>query len=116
MMATPAAIQSELGEEVLYRTSVYLDNKLEQDHRGIKDRYRPMRGFKSMASTRRFCRTFDVARALLRVRSLQYHYVTADRRRLRYLRNTTRIFEILKAAQSVEDRQSLATITGRHER
>ena len=56
------------------------NNRLEQDHRGIKDRYRPMRGFKSMASARRFCRTFDEVRILLRVRSLQYHHVPADRR------------------------------------
>src|SRR4051794_41869753 len=28
------------------RTSAYLNNRLEQDHRGIKGRYRPMRGFK----------------------------------------------------------------------
>jgi transposase-like protein len=94
----PAAIQSEFGEDVLHRTSVYLNNRLEQDHRGIKDRYRPMRGFKSMASARRFCRTFDEVRNLLRVRSLQYHYVPADRRRLRYLRNTATILGILEAA------------------
>jgi transposase-like protein len=28
------------------RTSRYLNNRLEQDHRGIKGRYQPMRGFK----------------------------------------------------------------------
>jgi len=94
----PAAIQREFGGNVLHRTSVYLNNKLEQDHRGIKDRYRPMRGFKSMASARRFCRTFDEVRNLLRVRSLQYHHVPADRRRLRYLRNTATILGILEAA------------------
>jgi transposase-like protein len=41
----PEAIQSEFGEDVLHRTSVYLNNRLEQDHRGINDRYRPTRGF-----------------------------------------------------------------------
>ena len=38
----------ELGEAVRHRMNVYLNNRLEQDHRGIKDRYRPMRGFKSV--------------------------------------------------------------------
>jgi transposase-like protein len=94
----PAAIQSEFNEDVLHRTSVYLNNRVEQDHRGIKDRYRSMRGFKSIASAKRFCRTFDEVRNLLRVRSLQYHRVPADRRRLSYLRKTAKILGILEAA------------------
>jgi transposase-like protein len=52
----PGAIRSELGKKVRHRTSVYLNNRLEQDHRGIKGRYRPMRGFGSLASAGRFCR------------------------------------------------------------
>ncbi len=32
----PRAIRSALGRNVLHRTSVYLNNRLEQDHRGIK--------------------------------------------------------------------------------
>jgi transposase-like protein len=42
----PRAIRNELGRHVRHRTSRYLTNRLEQDHRGIKGRYRPMRGFK----------------------------------------------------------------------
>jgi transposase-like protein len=34
------------------RQSRYLDNRIEQDHRAIKRRVRPMLGFKSMASAR----------------------------------------------------------------
>ena len=94
----PAAIQSELSGKVLHRTSAYLNNRLEQDHRGIKDRYRSMRGFNSIASARRSCRTFNEVRNLLRVRSLQYHHVPADRRRLRYLRSTATILGVLEAA------------------
>ena len=67
--AYPAAIRSELGEAVRHRTNVYLNNRLEQDHRGIKDRYRPMRGFKSVTSAGRFCRAFDEVRSFLRVRA-----------------------------------------------
>src|SRR4051794_8397966 len=42
----PRAIRTTLGKGVRHRTSAYLNNRLEQDHRGIKGRYRPMRGFK----------------------------------------------------------------------
>ena len=34
------------------RQSAYLNNRIEQDHRAIKRRVRPMLGFKSMASAR----------------------------------------------------------------
>ena len=37
----PRAIRTELGQGVRHRTSAYLNNRLEQDHRGIKGRYRP---------------------------------------------------------------------------
>jgi transposase-like protein len=33
----PRAIRSTLGRDVRHRTSIYLNNRLEQDHRGIKD-------------------------------------------------------------------------------
>jgi hypothetical protein len=62
----------------LHRTNVYLNNKLEQDHRGIKNRYRPMQGLESLASAGRFCRAFDEVRNVLRVRSLRGQHVSAD--------------------------------------
>jgi putative transposase len=96
--AYPAAIRGELGEEVRHRTNVYLNNRLEQDHRGIKDRYRPMRGFKSVSSAGRFCRAFDELRSFLRVRSLHREHVSADRRRLRQLCRTVAVLGILEAA------------------
>ena len=52
----PRAIRTELGKHVRHRTSRYLNNRLEQDHRGIKGRYRPMRGLKCPRSAARFCR------------------------------------------------------------
>ena len=65
----PRAIRSELGKGVRHRTSRYLNNRLEQDHRGIKGRYRPMRGFKCPQSAARFCRSHDELRNFLRLRS-----------------------------------------------
>jgi putative transposase len=37
----PRAIRRILGRKVEHRTSKYLNNRLEQDHRGIKQRYYP---------------------------------------------------------------------------
>jgi putative transposase len=58
----PRAIRTELNESVKHRTNQYLNNRIEQDHRGIKGRYRPMRGFKSPEAASRFCRGFDELR------------------------------------------------------
>ena len=40
----PRAIRETMGNRVQHRTNKYLNNRLEQDHRGIKQRYYPMRG------------------------------------------------------------------------
>jgi len=64
----PRAVRETLGYEVVHRTNVYLNNRIEQDHRGIKQRYYPMRGFGSFASAARFCRAFDEVRQFFRVR------------------------------------------------
>jgi transposase-like protein len=67
--AYPRAIRETLGEEVRHRCSPYLNNCIEQDHRGIKQRYYPMRGFESAASAARFCRAFDEQRQYFRLRT-----------------------------------------------
>jgi putative transposase len=56
----------EFGEDVNHRTNQYLNNHLEQDHRGIKQRARPMLGFKRFASAARFCLAYDELRNFLR--------------------------------------------------
>jgi transposase-like protein len=56
------AIRSTLGRNVRHRTSVYLNNRLEQDHRSIKGRIRCMRGFKEHDAADRFCREYDELR------------------------------------------------------
>jgi putative transposase len=55
----PRAIRTTLGAGVRHRDSQYLNNRLEQDHRGVKGRYGPMRGFKCLRSAGRFCRAYD---------------------------------------------------------
>ena len=94
----PRAIRTELGQEVRHRTSRSLNNGLEQDHRGIKGRYRPMRGFECPRSAARFCRGYDELRNFLRLRSRPHQHVPADRRRLLLLRRTVAVLGILGAA------------------
>jgi transposase-like protein len=94
----PRAIRSTLGRRVVYRTSAFKNNRLEQDHRGIKGRTRCMRGFKSFTSAERFCRSYDELRAFLRPRARHNQHVPASRRRLLYLRRATAALAILEAA------------------
>ncbi len=84
----PGAIKAELGETVLHRTTRYLNNHLEQDHRGIKQRVRPMGGFKSMESAKRFCQVHDEVRNFLRPRSYRNEVISLAQRRLLYTART----------------------------
>src|SRR4051794_28179973 len=94
----PRAIRTELGKRVRHHTSRYKNNGLEQDHRGLKGRYRPMRGFKCPRSAGRFCRGYDELRNHLRPRSRHNQHVSASHRRLQFLRRTTTVLAILEAA------------------
>jgi transposase-like protein len=94
----PRAIWTELGKQVRHRTTRYRNNGLEQDHRGLKGRYRPMRGFKCPRSAARFCRGHDELRNHLRPQSRHNQHVPATRRRLHFLRRTAAVLAILKAA------------------
>jgi transposase-like protein len=60
--AYPRAICEMLGKKVLHRCNPYLNSRLEQDHRGIKQRYYPMQGFGSLESASRFCHAFEEVR------------------------------------------------------
>ena len=82
----PRAIRSMLGKSVRHRTSAYLNNRLEQDHRGIKGRIRCMRGFKSHGAARRFCREHGKLQYLLRSRRRHNQPVSASLRRFRFAR------------------------------
>ncbi len=79
----PRAIQHTLRRKVLHRTNQYLNNRVEQDHRGVKQRYYPLRGFGSFASAARFCPAFDEVRQYFRSPSTkQKSRPLAEQRRL----------------------------------
>ena len=81
--AYPRAIRETLGPEVQHRTSRYLNNRMEQDHRGIKQRYYPMRGFGSFDAAARFCTAHDELRNHFRFRQRMNEVVSlADQRHL----------------------------------
>ncbi len=63
------AIRETLGEDVVHRSSRYMNNRIEQDHRGIKGRYHPMRGFGNFHSAARFCSAHDELRDYFRHRT-----------------------------------------------
>jgi putative transposase len=67
--AYPRAIRNVFGKRGLHRTNRYLNDRLEQEHRSIQQRYRPMGGFKSFPTAARFCRLFDEIRAVFRPQS-----------------------------------------------
>jgi len=81
--AYPRAIRETLGEKVLHRCSPYLNSRLEQDHRGIKQRYYPMLGFGKVKSAMRFCQAFEEVRQWFRPRQRMKQALSlADKRRL----------------------------------
>ncbi len=65
----PRAIRETLGAEVTHRCNPYLNNRIEQDHRGVKQRYYPMRGFGNFDAASRCCRAFDEQRQYFRMRT-----------------------------------------------
>ena len=94
----PRAIRTTLGTDVRHRDNQYLNNRLEQDHRGVKGRYGPMRGFKCPRSAGEFCRAYDELRNFLRSRSQTNQPVSADYRRFHFLRRTATVLSVLEAA------------------
>ena len=75
------AVRWIVGRKVLHRQNQYLNNRIEQNHRPLKQRYYPMLGFGRFDSASRFCTAFDEAAPLPacpkspRRKSFQHHAV-----------------------------------------
>ncbi len=80
----PRAIREELGDDVAHRKGKHLNDTIEQDHRGIKQRYYPMRGFGNFDSAARFCRAFDEVRNYFRPIGYHNEKVSLSERRRVY--------------------------------
>jgi hypothetical protein len=96
--AYPRAIRTELGKHVRHRTSRHLNNRLEQDHRGIKGRCRPVLGLKSTGSAKRYCRSHDELRNFLRGRCRMRQHVPAAAKRWQHMRRMALALGILETA------------------
>jgi transposase-like protein len=96
--AYPRAVREPLGEQVIHRCSQYLNNRLEQDHRGIKGRYHPMRGFGGLSSAARFCLTHDEVRAYFRRRTRLHEVVPLSVQREQFRARLAELRASLKVA------------------
>ena len=94
----PGAIRTTLGAEAKHRNNQYLNNRLEQDHRGVKGRYGPMRGFKCPRSAGDFCCAYDELRNFLRSRCRTNQQVSAAYCKFHFLRRTATVLSVLEAA------------------
>jgi len=57
------------------------NNRIEQDHRGIKQRYDPMRGFGRFAAAARYCAAFEEQRQYFRAQGRSQAARDAQRQR-----------------------------------
>ena len=96
--AYPRAIAEVLGEAVVHRQSRYLNHRMEQDHRSIKQRYYPMLGFGAVESARRFCQAYDEVRNYFRARRRMGEVVSLAERRQQYLTRVEVLQTMFQAA------------------
>jgi transposase-like protein len=88
------------GDAVQHRTNTYLNSLLEQDHRGIKQRSSPMRGFGNVPSAARFCRAFDELRQSFRSRRTTKEDVSLAQQRRLFFARLAVLQELMGAASS----------------
>lgn len=96
--AYPRAIHGTPGLGVTRCCSRYKNNRIEQNHRSIKQRYYPMRGFGRFASAVRFCTSFEEQRQYVRAaRQIGAGVSLADQRYLLQQRRTAAFIEMAAA-------------------
>ena len=63
------AIQNVFGGNTKHRDSKYMNNIIEQNHRGIKSRYKVMKGFKNIFCALTFCTAFEEMQQSFRMKN-----------------------------------------------
>ena len=63
------AIENVFGDYTTHRDNRYMNNRLEQDHRGVKSRTGPMKGFKDSFCALRFCTVYEEIRQFFRMKN-----------------------------------------------
>lgn len=87
-----------MGSDVQHRTNKYLNNQLEQDHRGIKQRNSPTRGFGTIEAAARFCCGFDELRTYFRPRRTMGERASLPEQRRAFLQRLVTLKALLQAA------------------
>jgi len=91
-----------------------MNNRMEQDHRGIKQRSYPMRSFGSFDAAARFCSAHDERRDHLRVRTHMNETVTLAHQRWLFQDRWGEVCAVMQAAKqraSVTSRRRAWAIT-----
>jgi len=96
--AYPRAMRETLGDGVCHRSSRDKNKRIEQDHRGVKQRYYPMRGFGACASAARCCVGFEEQRQYFRAQARSDERVALSERRRRFQERWAAIMAELAAA------------------
>jgi putative transposase len=78
--------------------NTYLNNELEQDHRGIKQRYYPMRGFGTFEAAARFCCALDELRNYFRLRHTTGGWVSLPEQRQAFRQRLAVLQAFIQAA------------------
>lgn len=94
----PPAIAEVFGNAIEHRTSKFKNNHLEQDHRGVKGRTRPMRGFQQLNNAHRFCRAHDEVRNFLRPATGRNQHVPVAQRRAIHAERVAALRDMLAIA------------------
>jgi hypothetical protein len=107
--AYPRAIRETLGSQVHHRCSRYMNNRIEQDHRGIKGRYSPIRGFGSFDSAARFCLAHDEVRNYFRHRTRLNEAVPLRVQRDQFCTRLAALRGTLQAASATSEHDPLCS-------
>ena len=78
------------------------DTRIEQDHRGIKQRYYPMHGFGRFASAARFCRAFDELGSYFRPHCMMGKSISLSEQRRAFLKQLVTLQVLLQSASEQE--------------
>ena len=101
----PKAIRRACGRKVTHRTNKYLNNRIEQDHRGIKQRYGPTLGFKSFDCAATFCCAADETRQLFRKRTTLKETISLAQGREHFLKSFTTFKQLLTCCPVADARR-----------
>ncbi|MBD3886140.1 DDE-type integrase/transposase/recombinase [Phormidium tenue FACHB-886] len=72
-------------------------NPIEQNHRGIKQRYYPMLGFGAIESVKRFCQAYDEVRQFLRSRTRMTELVSLSKQREQFSERLNELQNLFEA-------------------